>query len=132
MKIIAFVLDTNNNPLVGVNVLVINNGIKTTLGAATDVNGKFIIDSTLLNNSSVLQVSYVGFQTRNITIPELVDENFNIYLLDTGIQGNESEIIGTKPKTKNSSSWLWLLLFGGAIAAAVSSKEEEKPVKTKA
>jgi hypothetical protein len=130
MKIIAFVLDTNNNPLVGVNVLVINNGVKTNLGAATDVNGKFIIDSTLLTNSSVLQVSYVGFQTRNITIPELVDENFNIYLLDTGIQGNESEVIGTAPKTKKSNSWLWLLLFGTGIAVA-ASQNKKKTVKAK-
>jgi len=130
MRIIAYVTDTNNEPLFGVNILVINGGVKTTIGTATDENGKFIIDSSLLTNSSVLQVSYVGFQTRNVTIPELVDENFNIYLLETGIQGQEAEIIGTKPKTKKSRSWLWLLLFGGAIAVAASS--EEKPVKTKA
>lgn len=130
MKIIAFVLDTNNNPLVGVNVIVVNDGVKTTVGAATDENGKFIIDNSLLTNNSILQVTYVGFQERNITIPELVDENFNIYLLDIGIQGQESEIIGTKPKSKKSNSWLWLLLFGTSVAIAASSKKD-KTVKAK-
>lgn len=129
MRIIAYVTDTNNNPLNGVNVLVVNNGIKTSVGAATDANGKFIIDSTLLTNSSILQVSYVGFQTRNITIPEIVDENFNIYLLETGIQGNESIVTGTKPK--KSGSWWWLILVAAGVAVAAST-EEEKTVKTKA
>lgn len=132
MRIIAYVTDTNNEPLFGVNILVINGGVKTTVGAATDENGKFIIDSSLLTNSSVLQVSYVGFQTRNITIPELVDENFNIYLLETGYVLGDAEIIGIKPKTKKSNSWLWLLLFGTGVVIASSSDKEEKIVKTKA
>ncbi len=130
MKVIAFVTDTNNNPLVGVNVLVLNQGIKTTVGAATDINGKFIIDNNALTNSSVLQVSYQGFQTRNVTIPELVDENFNIYLLETGYVLGDAEIIGTKPKTKKSNSWLWFLLFGTGVAIAASSKKD-KTVKAK-
>lgn len=130
MKIIAYVTDTNNEPLFGVNILVINNGVKTTVGAATDENGKFIIDNSLLTNNSILQVTYVGFQERNITIPELVDENFNIYLLDIGIQGQEHEIIGIKPKSKKSNSWLWLLLLGTGVAIAASSKKD-KTVKAK-
>ena len=130
MRIVAYVVDTNNEPLPGVNILVVNNGVKTTVGAATDINGKFDIDNSLLTNNSVLQVSYVGFQTRNITIPEVVDENFNIYLLETGIQGQEAEIVGTKPKSKNKN-WLWLLLFGAGVVA-VASNENNKTTRTKA
>lgn len=126
MKIQARVLDVYNEPLVGVNVLVVNNGIKTTVGSATDFNGNFTIDSSLLTNSSVLQVSYVGFQTRNVTIPELVDENFDIYLLETGFSLNDVEIIGT-PK-KKGLGWWWLLI-AGAVGFGIYKATEKKPKK---
>lgn len=124
MRIVANVLDVYNEPIVGANVLVINNGIKTNVGDATDINGKFIIDNSLLKNTSVLQISYVGFETRLITIPELLDENFDIYLVETGMQGEDVFVYGNK---KSSFNWWWLLLI--PLSYGIYKATEKKPKK---
>lgn len=125
MRISANVLDVYNEPIAGADVLVINNGIKTNIGDSTDINGKFTIDSSLLTNSSVLQVSYVGFETRNLTIPTLVDENFDIVLVETGIQGNNVDIVGTK---KSGFNWWWLLL-AIPVGYGIYKATEKQPKK---
>lgn len=124
MRITLNVYDLNNEPLAGANVLVVNNGIKTNYGNFADVNGKVVLDSSLLTNNSVLQISYMGFETRNISIPQLLDENFEIYLQEVN-QLEEVTIYGTK-KSKGLS-WWWLLLI--PVGFGIYKATEKKPKK---
>ena len=125
MRISANVLDVYNEPIAGANVLVINNGIKTNYGNFADINGKVVLDSSLLTNNSVLQITYMGFETRNVSIPQLVDENFDIVLVETGIQGNNVDVYGTK---KSGFNWWWLLL-AIPVGYGIYKATEKKPKK---
>ena len=125
MRVTLNVYDLNNEPLAWANVLVVNNGIKTNYGNFADVNGKVVLDSSLLTNNSVLQISYMGFETRNITISQLLDENFEIYLQEVN-QLEEVTIYGTK-KSKGLS-WWWLLI-AGAVGFGIYKATEKKPKK---
>ncbi|WP_445718007.1 hypothetical protein [Flavobacterium sp.] len=125
MKIIANIIDVYNEPLMGVNVVVVNNGSVTNVGDASDFNGKIIIDNPLLTNNSVLQVSYVGFETRNITIPQLADENFDIMLQETGIQGQNIDVYGTR---KNGFNLWWLLLIPVGYGIYKATAKQPKKV----
>ncbi|MHC9088968.1 TonB-dependent siderophore receptor [Tenacibaculum sp. IMCC1] len=55
------VLDNNNEPLVGVNIIV--KGTKN--GVQTDIDGNFTLSNT--KGETTLIVSYVGFKTKNIS-----------------------------------------------------------------
>lgn len=55
------VLDNNNEPLVGVNIIVQG----TQKGVQTDIDGNFTLSTT--KGETTLIVSYVGFKTKNIT-----------------------------------------------------------------
>lgn len=125
MRISASIVDVYNEPIAGANVIVVNNGIKTSVGDATDINGKVTIDSSLLTNSSVLQISYVGFETRNVTIPQLLDENFEIVLVESGIQGGNVDVYGTK---KSGFNWWWLLL-AIPVGYGIYKATEKQPKK---
>lgn len=56
------VTDVNNEPLIGVNVRVKG----STQGAATDLNGHFVLNGIAKN--ATLEVSYVGMQTQMISL----------------------------------------------------------------
>lgn len=53
----------DNEPIVGASVLVKG----TTLGAITDIDGKFVINN-VPESAHDLQVSYIGMQTQLVTI----------------------------------------------------------------
>ncbi len=56
------IVDSEGQPLPGVNVLIQN----TSLGTVSDIDGKFSINVS--DNQTVLVFSYVGFQTKEITV----------------------------------------------------------------
>ena len=65
------VTDPNGEPIIGANV--IEKG--TTNGIITDVNGNFNLEVT---SSSILQISYIGYVTQEITVGSKTQ--FNITL----------------------------------------------------
>lgn len=59
-KITGTVVDVNNEPLIGATVKVLGTG----LGTITDFDGKFNIN--LSNKNQVIEVSYIGYETKKI------------------------------------------------------------------
>ena len=60
-KIDGAILDSNGEPVIGANVIIKG----TTNGTVTDINGEFSIEA---QSGSVLEVSYIGYLTKEITI----------------------------------------------------------------
>lgn len=60
-KIDGTILDSNGEPVIGANVIIKG----TTNGTVTDINGEFSIEA---QSGSVLEVSYIGYLTKEITI----------------------------------------------------------------
>ena len=60
-QVSGVIADTNGNPVIGANV--VEKG--TTNGTVTDMDGKFTIE---VNDNSVLQVSYIGYNQSEISV----------------------------------------------------------------
>jgi TonB-linked SusC/RagA family outer membrane protein len=92
-RISGTVTDKDGTPLPGVTIVVKG----TANGTVSDVNGKFTI-STELN--SVVQISFVGMQTKDVTISD--NSDLKIVLLDDMIGIGEVVAIGYGSKKKES------------------------------
>ncbi|MBS9460909.1 TonB-dependent receptor [Flagellimonas sp. 389] len=79
----GIVVDGNNEPLMGVNLMVLN----TAIGGQTDSDGSFSITG-IPTGDNVLKLSYLGFRSReiNITIVSGANENLGTIVL---YEGNE-------------------------------------------
>lgn len=122
-KVSGKVVDKKSNePLVGVNVLI----IQSKIGTVTDLNGNFEI-SNLSNGNYSIKFSYLGYNTvvKNFTLPTDSMNNVTINLNETAIDLNEVVITGnpflfeTKDlsQTSVSLSKLDLLIAGGSSIA---------------
>ncbi|HLR25517.1 MAG TPA: carboxypeptidase-like regulatory domain-containing protein [Fodinibius sp.] len=71
------ILDTNEEPLAGANVLL----MESSQGAASDADGRFEIDN-IEPGSYTLRITFVGYQTLETDISfesgEVVDKNFTL------------------------------------------------------
>lgn len=103
------VLDTNNEPLIGVNVIVEG----TSLGTVTDLDGNFTLSVDKL--PVVLQVSYMGYTTEQITVKNA--NPLRISLHEDTEQLEELVVIGYGVQKKSDLT--------GAIAQ-VSDKDLQK------
>ncbi len=84
-QVTGIVTDANGDPIIGANV--IEKG--TTNGIISDLDGKFSID---VNPGAVLQVSYIGYVTREITVK---DKSFLTVKLSEDTQAlNEVVVVG--------------------------------------
>lgn len=79
------VLDENGNPLPGATVLVKG----TTIGTTTDFDGEFSID---LNPGDILEISYIGYRTVEITYSN--QANFEISLEPAATMLDDIVLIG--------------------------------------
>ena len=89
------VLDENKTPIPGVNIMIKG----TTTGTITDLNGLFEIDA---NESDVLIVKSIGYQTQEITITDISE--LQITLETETFDINEVMIMGYSNKTKTEIS----------------------------
>ncbi len=91
-KVRGHVLDENNEPMVGANVVIEN----TYYGASTDINGKFIFSGVPVGNYS-LKVSYIGYENyvKEIQIGQQ-DEQVNIVLRSSDILADEVVVKSTR------------------------------------
>jgi len=83
---------TLGQPLPGVNIIIKN----TSQGTSTDFDGNFTLKDVPVN--SVLVISYLGFQTKEITI--LNDNRLDIILEEDAESLNEIVVIGYGTQTK--------------------------------
>ncbi|CAM4059696.1 SusC/RagA family TonB-linked outer membrane protein [Gillisia hiemivivida] len=108
------VLDENNVPLLGVNVLVKNQSRGTT----TDFDGNFIIES--INVGDVLQFSYIGFLPKEITVSS--NQTLKIVLQTDSESLDEVVVIGYGTQQKKEIT--------GAVSVVDSKTIEElNPVR---
>ena len=80
------VTDSQNVPIIGASVMVVNN---STLGAVTDIDGKFSLN---VPQGATLQVSYVGYTTVNVPVGN--QTVFTIVLEDDSEFLEETVVIG--------------------------------------
>lgn len=105
------VKDETGEPLVGVSVV-----IKGTInGTITDLDGNFSISC---NKNDVLQISYVGFLTQDITVGN--NSNFQIKLKEDQKVLDEVIVIGYGTTTRKSAV--------GAVDQVKAKAIEERPV----
>ena len=98
--ITGYIIDASTGePLVGANVVI--NG--TTIGSATDVNGKYYIASV---NSGIynVKVAYIGYETTsvNLEIKAKHIANLNVPLTQSDFAVEEIVITGNKPLIQKS------------------------------
>lgn len=99
------IMDETGNPVSGVNVLVKG----TTVGTATDVNGRYSL--TLPNDASTLVFSFIGYSTQELPISQ---SEMNVRLapdvaqlaetVTVGYGGLEGKVAGVRIRGNNSIS----------------------------
>ncbi|MDR0657662.1 MAG: SusC/RagA family TonB-linked outer membrane protein [Mediterranea sp.] len=103
-QISGIITDTNNEPIIGVSVTVKG----TAKGCISDLNGQYQIK---VGKGAVLVFSYVGYQTKEITVLE--SREINVILNEDAVSLNEIVVIGYGIQRK------------GEVTSAVSSVKSE-------
>ncbi len=111
------VTDSNNIPLPGVNVLVKN----TTKGTSTDFDGNFSLTDVPVN--SVLTISYIGFQTQEITVTQ--SQSLNIVLQEDAQSLEEVVVIGYGTQTKKEVTGAVSVVSSESIEALKPTRVEQ-------
>jgi TonB-linked SusC/RagA family outer membrane protein len=84
-KITGTVVDANNEPLIGVSVMVSG----TNTGTVTDINGNYSVSAT---KDKTLKFTYIGYKTREIAVG--VQQVINVTLTENNAQLNEVVVVG--------------------------------------
>lgn len=85
-KVTGTVLDEENQPLIGASVIEVG----TKKGTVTDFDGNFVIE--VVPTTTQLQISYVGYQTKTVAIPQ--SGNLNIQMQPDASMLQETVVIG--------------------------------------
>lgn len=103
MKISGQVFDSSGEPLASANVTLVSGENAGKFGAVTNLDGKFSLDSDVIQSESKFKISYLGFVSQEWTALALL--NKKITLLDGVEQLNEVVITAKKkPTTATSNS----------------------------
>ncbi len=94
-KVSGVVIDEYNYPVPYANVLFVN----STTGTITDENGKFYLESN--ENYKTLQVSFIGYETKNITLTKAVTYKMKILLKEGGQLAAVTIYTGKQSKKNN-------------------------------
>ena len=111
-KITGIVKDENGEPIIGANVSVKN---QKTIGAITDMNGRFTIDVPV---NVVLQVTYIGYIPQEINIGN--KKNVNIFLKEDNKTLDEVVVVGYGVQKKVNVI--------GAVETVKADQIADKPV----
>ena len=85
-KVTGTVLDEDNQPLIGASVLEVG----TKKGTVTDFDGNFVIE--VAPTTTQLQISYVGYQTMTVAIPQ--SGTLNVQMVPDASMLQETVVIG--------------------------------------
>ena len=99
-KISGSIKDNSNLPLVGASVIIKG----TTDGVMSDFDGNFTI-SGLENGTYDLIISFIGYNTKNISVQVPQTNNLEIILLEDAMQLDDVVVTGVfDPRTKMEAS----------------------------
>lgn len=85
-KITGKVVDTNKEPVIGVNIIVKD---RPSIGTITDIDGNFTLNTS---SNTILQVSYIGYNTQEVRVTE--KNAYNIILQEDSKTLEEVVVIG--------------------------------------
>lgn len=94
-KVSGIVVDNTNSPIPFANVIFKN----STQGTVTNEDGKFYLESN--QTYKVLEVSFMGFETKEVPLPNKINYNFKITLSD-GEKLKEVVVYSGKTSKKNN------------------------------
>ena len=125
MKVSGTVLAADTKaPVLGASVIIRG----TTSGTLTDLDGKFVL--TGLKKDDVIQVSFVGFQTRSVIVK---DESPLTILLDDDVQNLEEMVVvgmgvkdGKPVKAENTD-----VVFDMPLEEAMKAEKQQKETPQK-
>ncbi len=101
----------NGDPLIGVNILIKG----TTSGTVTDLNGEFTLN---VNNDDVLELSYTGFSSQEITVGN--QTSLDIIMQEDAQQLDEVVVIGYGTVKKSDVT--------GAVSTVTAESFEDQPL----
>ncbi len=84
-KVTGLVVDSNNDPVIGATIKIVG----TSVGAVTDIDGKFTVNASPQDR---LQISYVGYVAQEIAVGSKT--NFRIILKDDSELLDEVVVVG--------------------------------------
>ena len=115
------VTDENSDPLIGATVVVKG----TTEGTITDIDGNYSVNAT---EGDVLEVSYVGYDSQEITVGS--ESTVNIVLAVNSAELDEILIVGygTRKKSHNTGA---IAQVGGADVAAIQANRVDDAIAGK-
>ena len=124
-KINGKILDENNVPIQGANIIITNEASKNT-GTSTDIEGNFSIQ---INESGTynFRVTYIGYETYKKSIDISANQDLNlgsIVLMESTEFLQSVEVIGRKRKDYNSDYSF------SATKVAIKNKELPQAVAT--
>ena len=114
-RIIGVVLDDTGTPVIGANVLVKG----TTIGTITDMDGRFSLEAPA---DAVLQISYIGFLTQEITVGN--KNEISISLREDAEALDELVVVGYGTVKRAN--------LGGAVSTADAKAFESRPIQNAA
>ncbi|NND78968.1 MAG: carboxypeptidase-like regulatory domain-containing protein, partial [Maribacter sp.] len=95
-KVGGVVLDETGEPVAFANVIFKN----STIGTTTDDNGNFYMESD--STHEILEISFIGYETKDILLKSRVNYNMRITLLEGSQQLKEVVIYAGKQSKKNN------------------------------
>lgn len=95
-KVSGYVYDDANEPVPFANVIFKN----STTGTITDENGKFYIEDDNLYDA--IQVSFVGYETKEVILENRVTYNLNVIIKEEASQLKEVVVYSGKQSKKNN------------------------------
>jgi len=110
------VTDADNAPIPGANVVVSN----TTRGTQTDFDGNYSID---VSNGEVLQFSYIGYATQNVTING--QATVNISLLEDASLLDEVVVVGYGTQKRANLTGAVAKIGGDEVAAIQANRVDD-------
>jgi len=112
----GMVLDSDNDPVIGANVLVKG----TTRGTVTDIDGSFTIDA---QPEDVLVISYLGFETQEIVVGN--QTNISVELLEDSFALGEVVVTGYGTRKRTHNTGAIAQVKGDDIAAIQANRVDE-------
>ncbi|RZK64713.1 MAG: SusC/RagA family TonB-linked outer membrane protein, partial [Pedobacter sp.] len=121
IRITGRVLDQNSLPLPGVNIQIKGSGTLTT----TDQNGNYSI--TVPNENTILVFSYIGFDTREVTVGKLTNINVTLQMSTSKLE--ETVIIAYGTQKKKDVTGSLATISGDAIKDLPSTINVEQALQ---